>query len=347
MRSKSSRLFRRLLLVVACAYPLVLALLVLALLVLAEGWWVTTALLYTPKIVLGAPLPFLALALLWTRQRRWLWTQLVAALLLLFPLMGLALPWPTSSAGGRSFRLLSLNADSGHFGPAAIAAEVASHEPDIVLIQEGQINGGELSEELRKRFPHVEASTQFTLASRFPILSTIDPERLPYFGRQRSPRFMKYVIETSIGAVTIFNVHPVSPRGALRVSRFRDALHQLRTGAFLEGDPDADLQENAGLRGLQIATVAELAAKEHGLVLIAGDTNLPGLSAILRNHLSQYEDAFRAAGSGFGYTFPAKHPFLRLDRIFAGRYLRFTSFHVTCPGISDHLCVVADIELAR
>jgi len=322
-----------------------LAVIVLALHFCGESWWVTTALLYVPSILFGVPLPFVVVILLLTGQRRLLWTQLVALLLLLFPLMGLVLPWPTfARSGAPSLRLLSLNADSGYAGPAAIITEIVALAPDVVLIQEGQFGGGELSEALRARYPNVQSSTQFAIASKFPIVSSTDPDRLPYYGRQRSPRFMRYVLATPIGTIALYSIHPVSPRGALRIHRFRDAIHQLRTGQFLAGDPEADLGGNTGLRILQVQAAAELAAKEQIPVVIAGDTNLPGPSLILREHLGQYNDAFRDAGWGFGYTFPAKHRFLRLDRIFAGPELRFTSFQLGCRGVSDHLCVAADIE---
>jgi endonuclease/exonuclease/phosphatase (EEP) superfamily protein YafD len=262
--------------------------------------------------------------------------------------MGLVLPWPAfKRPEAQSLRLLSFNVDSGFFGAAAIAAQIAAANPDVVLIQEGQFGGGELAETLRASYPHVDASTQFTVASRFPIVAATDPERLPYFGRQRSPRFMRYVIETSLGAIAFYSLHPISPRGALHIHRFHDVLHQLRTGAFLSGDPEADVVGNAGLRELQIATAADLASREHVPVILAGDTNLPGLSAIFRKNLARYADAFRAASWGFGYTFPTKQPFLRLDRILAGPELRFTSFHLGCAGVSDHLCVMADIERQR
>lgn len=330
------------------AYPAALFVLVFALYYVGESWWVTTALLYTPRVLFLAPLPLIVFGIFWIRARRLLWTQLLALLIVLFPLMGLVLPGSVDRrADVRSLRLLSFNTDSGFFGPSVIVQKILQYEPDVVLIQEGQFNGGELAESLKAHYPHVQASTQFTVASRFPILEATDPERLPYYGRQRSPRFMRYLIETPLGAIAFYSIHPISPRGALHVSRFRDVLHQLRTGAFLEGDPEADLGGNSGLRSLQIAAAADLAAKDRVSVILAGDTNLPGLSAILRKNLSRYEDAFRQASSGFGYTFPANHPFLRLDRIMSGPEFRFVSFEIGCRGASDHLCVVSDIQRAN
>jgi endonuclease/exonuclease/phosphatase family metal-dependent hydrolase len=240
--------------------------------------------------------------------------------------------------------LLTFNVNSGFFGVPGIVKQITACLPDVVLIQEGQFGGGELVQRLREFYPYVHASTQFAIASRFQIREATDPERLKYYGRDRSPRFMRYLLETPLGPIALFSVHPISPRGALHVHRFRDALHLFRTGALFAGDPEKDLGSNTGLRKLQIAAVAELAASEKVPVLIAGDTNLPNLSVTLRTNLGRYDDAFRTAGSGFGYTFPAKHPFLRLDRVLAGPELHFTSFRLGCVGVSDHLCVVTEIE---
>ena len=93
-----------------------------------------------------------------------------------------------------------------------------------------------------------------------------------------------------------------------------------------------------------ITCLPDAAARESLPVSIAGDTNLPGLSAVFRRTLSRYSDAFRVAGWGLGYTFPQKFPFLRLDRILTNHKLRAVSFGVGCEGASDHLCVVAEIQ---
>ncbi len=111
----------------------------------------------------------------------------------------------------------------------------------------------------------------------------------------------------------------------------------------VSAEVESDMLGSSGLRSLQIAGVARQIREETVPVIIAGDTNLPGLSPVLRHAFSGYQDGFAAAGWGFGYTFPEKQPFLRLDRIFAGPEFRFTSFHSGCRASSDHLCVWADL----
>jgi vancomycin resistance protein VanJ len=333
-------------LVSAYAYPAALLLLWFGFYFVGEKWWVTAAGLYVPRILFAAPLP-VVLVLLWAGGlRRLLWTQLAAVLILVVPLMGLVFPTPgglRSNAPG--LRVLSFNVNSAYAGPLAIADQILAQSADVVLLQEVPW-AEDLVDVLHVNYPQVQRSTQFIIASRYPIGVTTDPARLNYEGRQRSPRFMRYVIDAPLGKLAIYSVHPLSPRGVLNIHQFRAAFHQLRTGQVFTGEEESEMEDNAGLRALQIATVARFAGEERLPVIIAGDTNLPGLSRVYHDYLASYKDGFRAASWGFGYTFPARFPLLRLDRILASDALRFTTFRVGCEGVSDHLCVVADIQLA-
>ena len=106
----------------------------------------------------------------------------------------------------------------------------------------------------------------------------------------------------------------------------------------------AEVEDNSGLRALQVEALAKLARSQPDPVVIAGDLNLPPLSAAFHRHLSEYQDGFREAGWGFGHTFNSKYMPLRLDRILAGPEFRIIAFEVGCDDLSDHLCVVADIQ---
>jgi endonuclease/exonuclease/phosphatase family metal-dependent hydrolase len=82
-------------------------------------------------------------------------------------------------------------------------------------------------------------------------------------------------------------------------------------------------------------------------VIIAGDTNLPGSSWALAHWFGEFQDGFDEAGSGFGYTYPLgkRRPWLRLDRVLAGPQFRFVDFGVIESKASDHLAVLAELEL--
>jgi vancomycin resistance protein VanJ len=333
----------------AIAYPLALLALSAALLWIGERHWLTAWLLYVPRVVFAAPLLLITPALLLAGAKKLLWTQIVALLLTVGPLMGLVLPWPTRAAGGPTLELLSYNVDTAHAGADKVLRVVDHVDPDLVMLQEAPWHGP-LHDGLRARFPYFDSTSQFILASRYPILERTAPKAAamdvgPYQGLHR---FMRYVVDSPLGKLAVYNLHPVSPRGKLGVERARRILKRRPTPRQDgNGDPEVNLATNAAMREAQIAEAAALAQNERYPVLLAGDTNLPGLSAALHRHLGRYEDGFNAAGSGFGYTFPARRPFLRLDRILVGSPLGFGRFRHGCPGASDHCWVSAQLFRRR
>lgn len=337
------RIVRLLVLWLGWAYPVALFSVVLALRAVGEDWWVTSSALYLPRLGFGAPLLLLVPALAWLKLWRALWFQALGLVLLLFPVMGLALSWPHESAPKGSLRVLSFNVNTCHFGCDKVANAIFEHDADVVLTQETPVDD-QLLPELRRRYPHVQGSTQFAIASRFPILETTNPGKLSYYGDERSPRFMRYVIASPFGKVTIFSVHPISPRQGLHELKGEGLRHEMASGRFFGGHGPFEVSKLTGLRRLQIETAMKEAAYEGNPVIVAGDTNLPGLSKVLAQNFQAYQDGFQEAGFGFGYTFPARLPWMRIDRIFASGRLRFSRFSVDCKGVSDHLCVVADLH---
>jgi vancomycin resistance protein VanJ len=252
-------------------------------------------------------------------------------------------PFTHAHAGRASVRVLSFNVDSLADGADLVAAAIEAERPDVALLQE--FAGNEpFIERLRKTFTDVRVSTQFVLASRFPVTEVTEPPKLPYGDKQRSPRFVRYVLATPLGPIAVYSVHPISPRWGFYSLRGQGLRREILSGRLFSAARSGQLREDTGLRVLQVETFAAEAARETLPVLIAGDTNLPSLSPALATNLGAFTDAFTRAGSGFGYTFPARHPWMRIDRMLGSSALEFTSFKVNCAGTSDHLCVVADVE---
>lgn len=333
----------------AVAYPLSLLVAWLLLRHVGEGWWVTGIALYLPAIGFGLPLVVLVPVLLFTRRYRLLLLQLVSLLLVLVPLMGLKVSWPFGRGpAGKTLRVASYNLNSLHGGARSIAAEVLRHAPDLLFAQElpdGKVP--DIQAELGSAYPHVRATGEFFVASRFPIVSELVPERLPFFGQLRSPRFMRVVVDTPLGRVVFFHVHTVSPRGGFQEVRGDGLRREILSGRLFRGERAGSIQAHSALRALQIETMARMALREEGPVMILGDTNLPPLSPIRRRHLSAFRDGFQEVGQGFGATFPAKLPWMRIDVILASRRLRFLDFDVGEGTASDHRCIVAELTLSE
>jgi endonuclease/exonuclease/phosphatase family metal-dependent hydrolase len=119
--------------------------------------------------------------------------------------------------------------------------------------------------------------------------------------------------------------------------------HAILSGRLFFGAAAPQVEGNAGLRERQLDAVSVRARAEKLPVIIAGDTNSPALSPALAEAFGEYRDGFREVGFGFGHTYPAALPWLRLDRIFSSHDIGFSSFRIGCEGASDHLCVVAEL----
>ncbi len=345
MSSRRQRWSAAALELLAIGYPASLLLVVLALRFIGERWWITGLGLYLPRLGFALPLPLIMLACIVARRPRLLLLQAGAALLLLFPLLGFNLAWSSAPKDATSLRVLSYNVNSGHGGFDAVAAEILHFDADIVLIQELFSGSAPLEAALRARYPFQNVSGQLMVASRFPIVDSIDPARLAFYGKNRSPRFMKYVIETRLGKIAFYNLHTVSPRGGLYAIRSGGFRRKILSGRLLASEDAETLQATAALRELQIQAISSQAALEAGPTVVAGDTNLPQLSPVFARGFGAYRDGFTQARSGFGYTYPTNFPWMRIDRILSNDQLRFVRFEVGKSNASDHHCVVADLVL--
>ena len=305
-----------------------------------ERSWFGLVLLYLPRAALALPLLVTVPLILVSGSFYLIVTQLLCLWLVLFPLMGLKLP-PSPPPGGHtsSFRILSYNVWYANRGVDAIRAEVERAQPQIVLFQAANARAYAILEGEPFIHWHTLRLARLAIASRFPIT---EHEVYEDVSDVSGTPFARFTLETSLGAIDLYSVHMVSPRGAL--SHFR-LFHQ-----WFPSDSDRrDASLNTQLREKQVHRLADAARKSKHPVLIAGDLNLPVLSRLERDYLGEFHDAFDAAGSGFGYTFPSIAPigpWMRIDRILAGPELRFLCFFVGGGEGSDHSPVVADVATA-
>jgi vancomycin resistance protein VanJ len=329
----------------AIGYPIALIIFTLALRLIGERWWGTTIALYLPRLPFALPLLPLTAAIVWMGPRRLLWTQ-VAATALLLELTGLHLAWPPSATPGAfHLRVVTCNINAGALGLERILKPLRATNPDVILLQAVEPNG---YPKLRTLVPgyYVRESGQFWLASRFPIADMIEPPMQLNGGAQRSMRFVRYRITTPAGPVVLYNVHPISPRDGLEGVRGDGLRQQFLRGELFNTRARTLVAQNTSLRLTQLQAIVASARESGDPVLIAGDTNLPGLSWAFAHWLGDYTDGFSAAGTGFGYSFPAPgNPWMRIDRIMADQHFRFSDFRVINSYISDHFAVMADLEL--
>ncbi len=330
------------------AYPVSLLVVAALLNFVGEAFWATAVGLYLPAIFYLAPLVPITLLALWVGPRRLLIAPLLALGVTAFFLMGLQWTlWRGAEASERTLTVLSYNVDSVRSGGREIAEQILANDPDLVVLQECYLGRDELLDILERTHPHLEVSDQFVLASRYPIRETVDPPPVHFRDLETSARFRRHVIDTPFGPVALYNMHPISPRKGFIMVRGAGLRREVASGRLFVGAHSDEVVVNTELRVLQVGAVAQMAKAESLPVIVAGDTNLPSPSPLLRNELGFLNDGFASVGRGFGYTFPTKYPFLRIDRVLASDDLRFTRFAVGCGAVSDHHCVIAGLTPAR
>jgi endonuclease/exonuclease/phosphatase (EEP) superfamily protein YafD len=303
----------RRLLFVALVCELAAIVIFLAIVLLGERSRATLVALYLPRHpLLAAALLGAALAPFTRRRVRPLVAaHLVMALVVLFAVMGFNLG-RSREDGKDGIRLASYNVYFGKLGRPELLDELADMPVDILTLQ---ATNDSLGERLRERFPdrHVHQEHELVLVSKFKIKNASVP---PPLDDGAPAMFVEYVLETPNGDLRVINVHPYSPRHAL-----------------FGGE---DTSENIEHREAQIRAAVDAARKDGPPFVLVGDTNLPVLSSIARRSVGRMRDAFEEVGFGFGYTFPSKRPWMRIDRAFADDGIRFLSFEVGPKGHSDH-----------
>ena len=332
---------RRFVNVLAVGYLLLLLALVAALYFFGDGWWPLVVVEYLPRVLFALPFGVLLPAALIWRSRLTAVALALSLLVVLFPLMRLNLASAPSAVAGPSFRVMSFNVYFSRLGVEGVLAQIDAAKADVVLLQAmGKFTATEKA--LSQKWT-VRVDGEFLLATRFPIREVFVP---PTFDDNRPAMFMRYTLETPLGLVDVFSVHPYSPR-----SGFSDLRGGGLRSTLANGGPTAEattvVEQNVDLRRRQLEAALDAVAHAQHPVLLAGDTNLPGLSPLDRLLTEKLRDGFASVGFGFGYTFPAnkkwRPPWMRIDRVLTGAGLKVTHFAVGGRGASDHAPVIADV----
>ncbi len=217
---------------------------------------------------------------------------------------------------GEGIRVATWNVRGFRAGVDTVADAIRAHGPDVLLVQESG---------LRRRLHALGAALGMAVAA--------DPLSFP---RRR--------IENAV------LVRPPLRIGSHRLVRFAGGSVLYPRGAQI-----ADLggfsaiSIHLGLRGPErgrhIRQLLTLLEGSSGRFVLGGDMNAlpsdPGPSAIRTRAM----DCWKAVGEGDGATFPAHAPIARIDHLFAGPAVQPRRAWTVGGTVSDHLMVVADLEL--
>lgn len=310
-------------------------------------------LLYLPRIAFLIPIALaLPLGLIFHRRA----AGLVVVSGLVFLLVGMDLRFRrlddvSPSTSGSTLNVLTYNR-GGHANKSLQPFKNRTH-PDLLLMQEAPGRStGYLRAEGYGEFEHGSDIGEFTILSRYPILSS---EPVILEGADPGPPVAAhFVIDFAGTPVSVYTVHTVSPR---------DTLSYYKRGAFLYGVlgiPGTPLaakrisnQEYWDQRIQQARKLKNLIAADPLPTIVTGDFNAPAGGYIHGLFRSTFEDAHPRGGSGFGFTFPGSSgnplslggPWMRIDYLFCDEHWR-TGWCVTEPDRpSQHRAVAAQFRI--
>ncbi|MCC6628179.1 MAG: endonuclease/exonuclease/phosphatase family protein [Chloroflexi bacterium] len=306
------------------ALTLGLLLLMAAAPLVGELIWPVELMGYVAPVAL-LPLALLALAVGWPGRRRRGLAWIVAGLLVV-DVAGRGLPpSPTTAAPvdtGMGLTVLTYNLGNGLTEPARLAAMLRESGADIVGLQEvTAATAAALATNLADRYPHQAVSGDGipgkAVLSRYPIVTVTSLDLAP--GRPD----LRADIDVDGRPLTVSVAHPAPPR--------------LHAGGI--GITDATRRQREQLTALATTGTP---------VLLLGDLNLTDRHAAYhRLTAAGLTDAFAAAGTGPGFTMPARLgpapllPFMRIDYIWHTGHLTTRAAWVGPDAGSDHLPVLA------
>ena len=335
-RGRLWRALRRLVAVSCVGYLVLVVALWLTLRLAADRWWVATVVMFSPRWVWGLPLAVLFPLALVTRRPRSILLTLVTAAVWAGPVMGLCVPWRRVLAPdeGPRLRVLTCNADGSRLDPRAFDALVKEWSPDVVVLQSLASSHRELFLD-RPGWRFVRQS-ELSLAVRESIVvsdvTRIEDEDTG--GGIAGAVAAVYRLQTSSGPVALANVHLATPRQALE--------------AVIRLDPDAGerTRRNVASRRRQFEALARWARVQREPVILAGDFNTLPESALFREHLGGYANAYSVAGFGWGNTHFTRRTAVRIDHVMTGAGWTARRCRVGPDVGSAHRPVVADLVRA-
>jgi vancomycin resistance protein VanJ len=294
------------------------------------------ALLYAPQAVYGAPL---LLLLPWSALRRdpaALVAQGLSVGLLVGPLMGLCLPlsggW-TAAGRAPTLRVMTYNIHVARRGREWIRSQVRQARPDLLLLVEAYNEHRNealydwLAEDLHGYA--IFQRNEYYLASRYPL---VDPHLV--VSRSRRSGWVEAGVEAPFGRYSVAGLHLSKDRV------FAPVWSQLYRAA--PGEEESGFEEAAERE----ATLQELLAAHPpgtGPFLLMGDLNTPPAGRLYGLLSARLQDAFGEAGAGWGYTFPARLPLVRIDYVFASRAWLPQRAWTGGPRGSHHRPLVAEL----
>jgi vancomycin resistance protein VanJ len=218
---------------------------------------------------------------------------------------------PKQTAGTSQLTVASQNIDADNPHPCAAIQALAVQKADLLSIEELTGKASDCaSATLNPIYPYHTSSSSVAVWSRYPLRAT-KPLQL---GLDWA-RALRTEVATPNGTVATYVVHLPSAR------------------------PDDTAQRNEGLAELAGLLNADTAKR----VLVVGDLNTASTDREF-DIFHGFQESQQAAGTGFGFTWPAAFPVTRPDHLLARGMTALSAGTFPATG-SDHLGISASLDL--
>jgi vancomycin resistance protein VanJ len=231
---------------------------------------------------------------------------------------------------GSELTLAEQNVNADNRDPAGTARDLAASGADVLALVELTPQAtGRYAKGLAKAYPYHTVQGTVGLWSRLPLSDTRPIDIMDYgplaAGKpideeMASNRALRTTVATPHGPLTVYVAH----LGSVRV---------MPRGGFWTASRDI------GVQALGKAVAADPSSR----VVLLGDLNGTTDDRAFAGITSQLQSAQTTAGDGFGFTWPATFPVLRIDQILVRGVKPERSWVLQATG-SDHLPVAAGIS---
>lgn len=319
----------------------------------AKGWFFTIfGLLYLPLLVLAL------LFFIWALLRRSRWVGLL--LLVLLPSLLVAgrfvqLRKPQVEPSSESVKLVSYNLGLFAHGTKvapdrnaltdSLLRYLVKTDADILCLQEFYLpNGQDVKHFFQRYFPgyHIE---YYVLTGAKGAAGNVTLSRFPMSARGK----ISFEHSTNMAICTDLDIRGEKIRVYnCHFESYNISLPHL-VQSFSENDSPVEeasgkMRRAASARPLQVDQVLRDIEASPSLCLVAGDFNDNPLSYTYMRLKRGRKDAFREAGEGFGATYSALWPLLRIDYVLYPDVFKAISYEVERVPYSDHYPVLTVLE---
>ena len=232
---------------------------------------------------------------------------------------------------GSDLTVASHNVGADNPDPVGTARGLAASGADVLALEElAQQARSTYEKELSKAYPYHTVQGTVGLWSKLPLSDTRPVDIATDYGpladtkpvdvKMAYNRALRTTVATEHGPLAVYVAHLGSARVNPRAGFWTDTRDR-----------------NAQALGKAIA------AEQHERVVLLGDLNGTMDDRAFADITSQLHSAQDAAGNGFGFSWPAKFPVVRIDQILVRGVKPESSWSLPATG-SDHLPVAAGIS---